>query len=144
MPKKSLGMQDFSKIGKGEDVASIGKLPFEGRTHELIVSNALQEVSKLSLTWAFENDAERFQKKSLTLIGTLIDHKGKGSLYSLLADRNYVQAIERDEAFCMKTAFRLFMVDIELTETGLLCYREVIALVFEYFRKVKEEWLADG
>ena len=38
----------------------------------------------------------------------------------------------------------MFTFEIDLTETGAQNYREVIALVFEYLRKVKEEWLADG
>ena len=58
--------------------------------------------------------------------------------------RNYAQSICIDENFLLKTAFRMFTFEIDLTETGLLNYKEVIALVFEYLRKVKLEWLDNG
>ena len=76
IPNKNLGLQDFSKIGKGSSETSIGKLPFEGRTNDLIVSNAYQEVNKIILVWAIKSDVKRFEKKSLSLIKTLIDHRG--------------------------------------------------------------------
>lgn len=144
VPNKNRGKQDFSKIGKGDTEAAIGKLPFEGNTHEMAVQNASQEVYKLSMIWTFPNDEERLSKRSLALLSELLKHKGEGSLFATLASCNFVTEFELEEPLMFKTAFRLFSFDIELTENGMLCFREVLALVFEYLRKVKDEWLAKG
>ena len=48
-----------------------------------------------------------------------------------------------DENAILKSCFRLFTVEIELTETGILAWKEVIAFVFEYFRKARDEWLVN-
>ena len=61
-----------------------------------------------------------------------------------MAEKNYVNSIEVDANDILKTAFKLFTVEIELTESGLVAYQEVIAIIFEYLRKVKDEWLVDG
>ena len=55
----------------------------------------------------------------------------------------YVQSIEVDASDVLKSAFRILTLEFELTETGVLAYREVIALVFEYLRIVRDEWLAN-
>ena len=44
----------------------------------------------------------------------------------------------------LKSAFRLFTVEVDVTESGILAYQEVIAIVFEYFRKLRDEWLSNG
>ena len=49
--------------------------------------------------------------------------------------------IDVDANDILKSAFKMFTVEFELTETGMLAYRELIALMFEYFRKIKDEWL---
>ena len=144
IPNKNLGKQDFSKIGFGDNTSAIGKLPFEGNANEFVLQNSYQDIQKIMFSWAIRNDDKRFDKNSMTLIRTLLDHKGKGSLFSCLTDLNYAQSFDLDENFCCKTAFRLFSMEIELSESGLLNFREVIALVFEYLRKIKEEWLANG
>ena len=44
----------------------------------------------------------------------------------------------------IQSPFRLCTLEIDLTFEGLKNYKKVIAIVFEYFRIVREEWLADG
>ena len=43
-----------------------------------------------------------------------------------------------------QTAFKLLMFDFTLTETGMKDYKKVLAIIFEYIRKVREEWLSAG
>ena len=81
---------------------------------------------------------------SLILVRELLVHKGKGSLYATLMDRNYISEIEFDDNTMTKTAFRLLTLELTLTETGKLAFREIIAIIFEYLNKAKDEWLADG
>ena len=44
----------------------------------------------------------------------------------------------------INTAFKCFSFEIILTEDGILHYKEVIALFFEFKRKIEEEWLAES
>ena len=55
-----------------------------------------------------------------------------------MVDLGYVQTIEVDASDVLKSAFRVLTLEFELTDSGLLAYREVIALVFEYFRIVSD------
>ena len=34
--------------------------------------------------------------------------------------------------------------ELQLTQHGMQNYEKVLALIFEYFRLIKDEWLADG
>ena len=43
-----------------------------------------------------------------------------------------------------RTAFRLFTFELDLTDSGMKNYKMVLAIVFEYLRVVKDEWLTDG
>ena len=45
---------------------------------------------------------------------------------------------------CIVTPMRFITFEYGLTDLGLENYQKVIAIIFEYFRKVSEEWLADG
>ena len=49
-----------------------------------------------------------------------------------------------DDNQAMKTAFKLLSLELTLTDTGMKAFREILAIVFEYLRRVTEEWLADG
>ena len=59
-------------------------------------------------------------------------------------ERNYISEIEMDDNQAMKTAFKLLSLELTLTDTGMKAFREILAIVFEYLRRVTEEWLADG
>lgn len=96
------------------------------------------------MAWDLESGEDEELANSLILVRELLVHKGKGSLYATLMDRNYISEIEFDDNTMTKTAFRLLTLELTLTETGKLAFREIIAIIFEYLNKAKDEWLADG
>ena len=49
-----------------------------------------------------------------------------------------------DDVASIKTAFKCINIEITLTEDGIQNYLKVLAIFFEYKRKLLEEWLADG
>ena len=51
---------------------AIGKLPYAGKENEVVVMSSYSDMNKLFLCWAFENDEQRFAKKSLNYINSLI------------------------------------------------------------------------
>ena len=144
IPNKKLGRQDFSKVGFGDNTSLIGTLPFEGLRNQITIMNSNAELNKILLSFDFHNDDARLAKNSLTMLEQLFRNKASGSLFSLLVDKNYVHQIEVDENALLKSCFRLFTIEIELTETGLLAWKDVIAFVFEYFRKVRDDWLVNN
>ena len=91
----------------------------------MIVVDSVTDLNKLILSFTVQKDPSgRFEhsKKSINLIFQLIDHRGEGSLFQCLKALNYVVEIETDTSDCLQTAFRLFTIEIELTETGLQNY----------------------
>ena len=56
------------------------------------------------------------------MLEQILRNKAKGSLYAVLAENNYVNSIEVDANDILKSAFKLFTVEIELTESGLIAY----------------------
>jgi secreted Zn-dependent insulinase-like peptidase len=55
-----------------------------------------------------------------------------------------VTSLDVDVYAGVQSPFRLVTFEYELSESGLANYKKVLAFVFEYLRKVKEEWLKDG
>ena len=54
-----------------------------------------------------------------------------------------ISDIETDDVASISSAFKIINVEMTLTETGLQSYRKVIALLFEYKKKL-EGWLLEG
>ena len=44
----------------------------------------------------------------------------------------------------IQVAFRFISLELKLTEHGLKEYEKVLAIVFEYFKVVKDDWLKEG
>ena len=72
----------------------VGTLPYAGREHEMIAMDTFADYNSITLIFCMPNDSERFDKKSLNLIYSLINHKGDGSLYQCLHTLNYITNIE--------------------------------------------------
>ena len=73
-----------------------------------------------------------------------MQHKAEGSLYAALKGLNFAVDLILDLNTSIQSPFRLLTCEIDLTYEGLKNYKKVIAIVFEYFRIVREDWLADG
>ena len=143
--QQNCGIQDFAKIaGEGAtDSPAVGKMPYDGNTNEMIVQTSITDMDKLVLAFCLKTDPDiSKQQKSLRLIANLIRHKGEGSLYSCLKEKNYISGLDIDNNNMMVTAFRFVTVEITLTELGLENYKKIIAVIFEYFKIVKDQWLA--
>ena len=82
--------------------------------------------------------------KSYNLIYTLVNHKGEGSLYECLKQLHYITRIN----FCTNqneivTPFLLIGLQLTLTKDGAKNYKKVLAIILEFFRVVREKWLAN-
>ncbi len=118
-------------------------MPYDGNTNEMIVQTSITDMDKLVLTFCMKTDPDiSKQQKSLRLLRSLIRHKGGGSLYSCLKERNYISDLDIDNNNMMVTAFRFITMEMTLTELGLENYKKIIAVTFEYFQIIKDQWLA--
>ena len=97
------------------------------------------------IVWTLEADTARQEKwKSSSLILSLLDNEGEGSLFQCLKALNYVRDIETDSPEGIDTPFWMISIEFDLTETGIANYQKVLALIFEYIRTVKDLWLQKG
>ena len=119
-------------------------MPFQGNENEMIVLDSIADLNKITFIFSIPKDPERFEKKqSIDLIFGLLEHQGEGSLFNCLNELSLITKIESDKNTCKSSCYKFFTIEIELTEKGMKNYQKVIALFFEYLRKVKEEWLAN-
>lgn len=65
-------------------------------------------------------------------------------MIDILIRENYAIAVEVETNDLIRTPMRFITCSVNLTDKGLVCYDKVLAIIFEYFRLVREEWLADG
>ena len=66
-----MGAQDYGKLSKDSPK---GPLPYSGIENDLIVMNSFQDMNKLCLFWMIENDWEKFGKKGLNIVDSMIIH----------------------------------------------------------------------
>ena len=52
--------------------------------------------------------------------------------------------MDMDPSSCIRTAMCFLTMEFVLTHTGLENYQKVLAIIFEYLRKIKEEWMPNG
>ena len=74
----------------------------------------------------------------------MINHKGEGSLSSILKDKSWINFLSFwHDDFARDINF--FKINIQLTDEGLLHTDEIITLIFQYFNLIKkmdpEKWI---
>ena len=120
-------------------------MPFEGGENEVIYCDSVCDANSVSLFWTLPHDAYDYQnKQSLILILSLLANESEGSLLSCLKSFNYASGVTADDVCSILTPFRLISFQLLLTEEGIQNIEKVLAVFFEYKRKLEEEWLADG
>lgn len=99
--------------------------------------------SKLMLIWTFENDFDRFSKKSAELYTRLIGYTGTGSLLECLKKLDYAIEISCNLSTDICTPFRCIKFELELTQTGIQNIQKLLSFIFEYLSIVRDEWFAE-
>ncbi len=70
-------------------------------------------------------------------LGHLIGHEGKGSILSELKQRGWASTLNSGQKYGA-TGFGFFTVDLDLSEEGINHIDEIISLVFQYIRMLRE------
>ena len=129
----------------GPQSPTCGTMPFEGRYHEILYCDSVCDSNTISIFWDLPQNAFDYQnKQSLNLILSLFQNQSQGSLFNCLKTLNYASEMDSDDVISISTVFKCVNLQITLTEEGLQNYKKVLALLFEFRRKIEEEWLAEG
>lgn len=113
------------------------KLP--QRVHVVPVS----DTTTLELQWPIRETQSLYRSKPTRFLSHLLGHEGPGSLLALLRERHWAQELVADDQSKSFTAFAIFSLEVELTETGLAHVDEVIELVFAYLAVLKAAPMPD-
>ena len=99
---------------------------------------------RMSMNFAIPDYGEHHLSKPVSYVSHLIGHEGKGSLLSELKALGYVNNLVAGLKPGAK-GFDFFVVDVDLTETGIEKTDHIILLVFQYLAMLRkdgvQEWI---
>ncbi|KAI8982604.1 Metalloenzyme, LuxS/M16 peptidase-like protein [Pilobolus umbonatus] len=98
----------------------------------------VKEVRTLELTFPFPDQRPLYHVQPGRYISHLIGHEGRGSVLSLLKKNgwaNYLQVGTIHGGI----GFEFLRISIDLTEEGLIHYKDVISLLFKYINLLKKQ-----
>ncbi|CAG2165740.1 unnamed protein product, partial [Oppiella nova] len=103
------------------------------------------DTRSLELKFPIPDMRAHYKSKPADIISHLIGHEGPGSLLSALKSRNWCTCLGADST--TSRGFAFFTVTVDLTEQGIECIDDIIALVFQYINLLKREgpkqWIFD-
>ncbi|KAJ0979208.1 hypothetical protein J5N97_014682 [Dioscorea zingiberensis] len=139
----------FSNVKSGHAVNSIYQkdLPIwkAGKLYRL---EAVKDVHILELTWTLPCLHKEYLKKPEDYLSHLMGHEGKGSLLYFLKAKGWATALSAgvgDEGMRRSSIAYIFVMSIHLTDTGLDMLYEVVGVVYQYIKLLKQstpqEWI---
>merc|ERR550534_1815604 len=104
----------------------------------------VKDIRTLGLTWGTPDLNDEFKSRPTNYLSHLIGHEGPGSLLSELKARGWVNNLVGGQKSGSK-GFGFFVVNVDLTEEGILHVDDIITLVFQYLALLREkgpqEWV---
>lgn len=103
----------------------------------------VRESRTLDLQWVLPDQRSLYRFKPARYFSHLLGHEGPGSLLAVLRDKHWAQELSADDISRTTSAFSIFTVQVELTETGMDHYLEVIRMVYAYIAYLASipEWV---
>ncbi|CAG8555128.1 27983_t:CDS:10, partial [Dentiscutata erythropus] len=103
----------------------------------------VKDIRSLEITFPFVEQAPLYISKPGRYLTHLIAHEGYGSILSLLKKKGWANYLEAGSV-PGAVGFEFFKVSVDLTESGLDHYKEVVKIVFQYIKMLKQidiqEW----
>lgn len=97
----------------------------------------IKDLRLLSLSWLIPETRSAYRCKPSNYVSHLLGHEGKGSLLSLLKERNLVDGLAAWQSVSAED-FGVFDVSIELTKEGIDHVDEIVDMVFGYIHLVQK------
>ena len=104
----------------------------------------VKDIRSLNITWGIPDLTPLYKTSPGSYLGHLLGHEGPGSLLSELKSRGWVNNLVGGQKSGSK-GFGFFVVNVDLTEEGILHVDDIIMLVFQYLALLREkgpqEWV---
>ncbi len=136
----------FSAVkNKNVEVPSWDKHPFreqENRTITYVVP--VKDIRHLNITFPIPDLHPYYKTGPGHYLGHMVAHEGKGSLLSELKARSWASSLVGGQKQGSK-GFSFFVVNVDLSEEGMNHILDIVGLVFQYLRMLREtgplEWV---
>ncbi|KAL5720801.1 nardilysin [Ranunculus cassubicifolius] len=142
-------MELFSDIKEGQQLKL--EAPISGpiwKSGQLYRLEAVKEVHSLNLTWTLPSLKKEYLKKPDSYLAHLLGHEGNGSLHSVLKSEGWITSLSAgvdDGGMDKSSVAYIFGMCIHLTDSGLEKVYDVIGLVYQYIKLLREgspqKWL---
>ena len=136
---ESMVVEKFSNVAnKNVTVPTWNDHPYADQGGFQLKVVPIKDLRHLNMTFPIKDYMEAFHSKPVTYLSHLVGHEGKGSLLSELKSLGYVNNLVAG----LKTGskgFDFFIVDVDLTETGIDHTDEIIQLTFQYLAMVRQK-----
>ncbi|XP_067935515.1 nardilysin-like isoform X2 [Watersipora subatra] len=132
VPNNGLPQPEFTHILNCFDTAVFPKL------YQVV---PVKNVHRVEVTWHLPCQKHLYSCKPLHYVGWLVGHEGKGSILSYLRARLWALSIcagNSESGWEHNDTGALFSINISLTDEGLLHVYEVLTVMFDYLRMLRE------
>ncbi|RWR80472.1 nardilysin-like protein isoform X1 [Cinnamomum micranthum f. kanehirae] len=102
---------------------------------------AVKDVNILNLTWILPCLSKDYLKKPEDYLAHILGHESKGSLHFFLKSKGWATSLSAgvsDEGMHRSSIAYIFVMSIYLTESGLENVYEVIEVVYQYLKLMRE------
>ncbi len=112
-------------------------IPLE-KNFRMIKMKPVKNTRQLLFEFGLPETVSDYKHKTLSLLGFLIGHEGKGSLLSLLKKKNLATGLSAG-GYIESKDFSSFNVSISLTPQGVKKWKECTTLMIQYINMLKKE-----
>lgn len=142
---KQMTIEKFSAI-PSQKVADkhISALLFEKNTlPKWVTIQPEKNIRELSLVFPVADQSLLFASKPLTIVGHVLGHEGRGSLFSYLKEKNWAEYLSAGSALNYQGG-STFSVTVGLTEQGLSHQQDVVLAVFQAIKRLQESGIPES
>ncbi|KAJ2616625.1 metalloprotease [Coemansia sp. RSA 1365] len=111
---------------------------------KLVWLKSVQQQRSLDLTFALPDVKPFYHTKPAQYLGSIIGHEGRGSVLACLKKRGWATSITAGCSPMSAEGFDTFKITVNLTESGLKNYANVVRVVFAYIQllltKGPQQW----
>ena len=90
-----------------------------------------KHMQKLIISFAMPNIDDFYRHKTVSFIAHLLGYEGQGSLYSILKEQGWINALSAGGGI-NGSNFKDFNISVALTDEGIEYYQDIVEIVFEY------------
>ena len=111
-----------------------------------VFAKPVMDSRSLDIYFPYQDEENMYETQPSRYISHLIGHEGPGSVLAYIKARGWANGLSAGAMpICPGSAF--FSVSIRLTEEGLVKYKEVVKVLFQYISLIKEtapqQWIVD-